>query len=60
MNAQNNGIEIPGFKDKYSDYVRSLENGNLNIDFSDFRSSYLNSKQYQNRRRIFHPEYDWG
>ena len=41
-----NGIAIPPFKDKYCDYVRKLESGKTDIDYADFRSSFLDSKQF--------------
>lgn len=39
-------IVIPKFGDKYSDYVRKLENGQTDIDYTDFRDSFLESKQF--------------
>ncbi|TGE06237.1 DUF4919 domain-containing protein [Hymenobacter fodinae] len=45
-NGQKNSIEIPPFDDKYSNYVRKLEKGELDIDYTDFRNSYLESKQF--------------
>jgi hypothetical protein len=47
--GQDNKIEIPAFNDKYSKYVEQLERGELNIDYSDFRNSFLDSKQYEKR-----------
>lgn len=44
--AQENKIIFPNFDDKYSKYVKSLENGELDIDYTDFRNSFLESKQY--------------
>ncbi|GAA5083040.1 hypothetical protein GCM10023210_01100 [Chryseobacterium ginsengisoli] len=44
--AQENKIIIPNFDDKYSKYVKNLENGELDIDYTDFRNSFLESKQY--------------
>lgn len=43
---QNSQIIIPPFNDKYSKYVKDLENGHTDIDFVDFRASFLDSKQY--------------
>ena len=40
-------ISIPKFKDKYSNYVKMMESGNVDIDYKDFRFSFLDSKQYQ-------------
>lgn len=47
--GQESKIEIPPFKDKYSNYVEQLENGKTDIDFTDFRNSFLESKQYDNK-----------
>ncbi len=44
--AQESKIKIPAFNDKYSKYVQQLEGGDLNIDYTDFRNSFLDSKQY--------------
>lgn len=43
--AQNKGITIPKHGDQYAKYVQQLESGDTNIDYTDFRESYLNSKQ---------------
>lgn len=39
-------IIIPDFKDKYSDYVRQLEAGETDIDYQDFRFSFIESEQF--------------
>lgn len=39
-------IIVPDFKDKYSDYVRQLEAGETNIDYQDFRFSFIESEQF--------------
>jgi hypothetical protein len=44
--GQNSKIEIPTFNDKYSKYVKQLENGEHDIDYADFRNSFLDSKQF--------------
>jgi len=44
--GQNTTIIIPGHSDKYSAYVKSLEEGNLDIDYADFRQSFIDSKQF--------------
>ena len=44
--GQDNKIEIPNLNDKYSAYVKQLESGKIDIDYTDFRNSFLNSKQY--------------
>ena len=47
--GQDNRIIIPTFQDKYSKYVKQLEDGDLNIDYTDFRNSFLDSKQSSNK-----------
>ena len=47
--AQESKVEIPGFDDKYSNYVKQLENGDLNIDYADFRNSFLDSRQFHKK-----------
>ena len=44
--GQSTNITVPGFKDKYSNYVKQLEEGKTEIDYLDFRDSYLKSKQF--------------
>ena len=44
--GQNNTILIPRFNDKYSNYVKQLEEGKTEIDYVDFRNSFLDSKQF--------------
>jgi hypothetical protein len=44
--GQNNTILIPGFNDKYSKYVKQLEEGKTDIDYVNFRNSFLDSKQF--------------
>lgn len=39
-------IIVPDFKDKYSDYVRQLEAGETEIDYQDFRFSFIESEQF--------------
>lgn len=53
----NNGIIIPKFNDKYSDFVQQLETGNTDIDYTAFRNSFPDSKQFtvKSERRT---EYD--
>lgn len=46
VSGQDKKIEIPDFNDKYSGYVKELENGNTAIDYADFRNSFLESGQY--------------
>lgn len=47
--GQDSKIEIPTFGDKYSKYVKQLEDGNLDIDYTDFRNSFLDSKQFSKK-----------
>ena len=47
--AQDAKIEIPNFKDKYSNYVTKLESGQTEIDYVDFRNSFLESKQFNKK-----------
>ncbi|HRH50330.1 MAG TPA: DUF4919 domain-containing protein [Panacibacter sp.] len=47
--GQDAKIEIPNFNDKYSEYVKQLENGNTDIDYVDFRNSFLESKQFSKK-----------
>jgi hypothetical protein len=44
--GQNPEVKIPGFNDKYSNYVQQLEQGNTKIDYRDFRESFLESNQF--------------
>lgn len=47
--GQDTKIEIPNFNDKYSEYVKQLENGKIDIDYVDFRNSFLESKQFSKK-----------
>ena len=47
--GQEKKIEIPTFDDKYSKYVLQLENGELDIDYTDFRNSFLESQQFSKK-----------
>ena len=47
--GQDSKIVIPTFNDTYSKYVEQLENDKLDIDFTDFRNSFLESKQYSRK-----------
>jgi hypothetical protein len=40
------GITIPDYKDKYCEFVKQLESGNTDIDYNEFRNSFLDSKQF--------------
>ena len=39
-------IIVPSYDDKYSTYVQLLENGETDIDYQDFRFSFLESEQF--------------
>lgn len=46
-NAQDSTkITIPNFQDKYSEYVTKLEAGDTDIDYQDFRFSFIESEQF--------------
>jgi hypothetical protein len=47
--GQDGNIDIPAFGDKYSKYVAQLESGELDIDYTDFRNSFLDSKQFRKK-----------
>ena len=38
---------MPKFDDKYSRYVQGLETGKTDIDYQDFRFSFLDSEQFK-------------
>jgi hypothetical protein len=48
--GQDSRIAIPAFGDKFSKYVSQLERGELDIDYTDFRNSFLDSKQFDRKR----------
>ena len=39
-------ILVPPFQDTFSDYIKKLEAGETNIDYQDFRFSFLKSEQF--------------
>jgi len=43
----NSKIEIPTFSDKYSNLVKQLENGKTDIDYREFRESFIESEQFK-------------
>lgn len=47
--SQDNKIEIPKYNDKYSNYVKQLESGKTDIDYVDFRNSFLESQQFSKK-----------
>ncbi|MFN8115235.1 MAG: DUF4919 domain-containing protein [Bacteroidia bacterium] len=40
-------VVVPTFNDKYCDYVKKLEEGNTEIDYQDFRFSFIESEQFK-------------
>jgi hypothetical protein len=51
--GQDGKIKIPSFGDKYSKYVQQLEEGNLDIDYADFRNSFLESQQFSKKGKNY-------
>lgn len=47
--GQETRIEIPSYNDKYTNYVKQLESGKTDIDYVDFRNSFLESQQFSNK-----------
>jgi Domain of unknown function (DUF4919) len=41
------GVAVPGYHDKYSAFVRQLEAGQTNINYTEFRESFLESEQFK-------------
>ena len=39
-------ITVPAFDDKYSNSIKKLENGLTDIDYADFRDSFIESEQF--------------
>jgi len=40
-------VIIPNFNDKFCDYVKKLEAGQTDIDYQDFRFSFIESEQFK-------------
>lgn len=40
-------VAVPAFDDKYSKFVKQLEAGQTNIDYREFRQSFLESEQFR-------------
>jgi Domain of unknown function (DUF4919) len=40
-------VSIPTFNDKYSDFVKQLESGQTDINYKDFRESFIESDQFK-------------
>ena len=51
--GQDTKIEVPNFNDKYSNYIKQLESGKIDIDYVDFRNSFLESKQYSKKSKNY-------
>ncbi|MFP9113016.1 hypothetical protein ACLI1A_03695 [Flavobacterium sp. RHBU_3] len=47
--AQEDKIKIPDTNDKYAEYVKKLENGETDIDYTDFRNSFVDSKMFSKK-----------
>lgn len=47
--GQDTKIQVPDFNDKYCNYVKQLESGKTDIDYVDFRNSFLESKQHNKK-----------
>lgn len=45
-------VVIPAFDDKYSHIVKQLESGQADIDYKDFRESFIESKQFVSGQRM--------
>jgi hypothetical protein len=45
--AEKAGVSIPAWNDDYSSFVKGLEAGKTDIDYRQFRESFLESKQFQ-------------
>ena len=43
----NTEVIIPNFNDKYCDYIKKLEAGKTDIDYQDFRFSFIESEQFK-------------
>lgn len=39
-------VVVPDFKDKYSDFVKKLESGHTDINYREFRESFIDSRQF--------------
>lgn len=42
-----NDVVIPTFEDKYCKYIKQLEDGQTDIDYQDFRFSFIESEQFK-------------
>lgn len=48
-NGQSDTVMLPKFNDKYSEFVKELESGNTNINYEEFRNSFIESKQFESK-----------
>lgn len=42
-----NEVIIPNFNDKYSEYIKKIESGQTEVDYKDFRFSFIESEQFK-------------
>ncbi|MBL7712594.1 MAG: DUF4919 domain-containing protein [Chitinophagaceae bacterium] len=42
-------VHIPTFNDRYTSYIRQLEQGKTDIDYTDFRNSFIASRQFDKK-----------
>lgn len=47
-------VIVPNFNDKFCDYVKKLEAGQTEIDYQDFRFSFIESEQFKIRKKTSH------
>ena len=40
-------VVVPNFSDKFCDYVKKIETGQTDIDYQDFRFSFIESEQFK-------------
>ena len=43
----NTEVKIPTFKDKYSEFIKQLESGQTDLNYKDFRESFIESEQFK-------------
>lgn len=43
----NNDVVVPAFADKYSDFIKQLEAGQTDINYKEFRESFIESEQFK-------------
>lgn len=42
-----NNVIVPAFGDKYSEFIKKLEGGDTDINYREFRESFIESKQFK-------------